>query len=221
MGAILVTIFWTKSAKVMVTGHRWERSIEIQAYQAIEEGSWCNQVPAEAYDMRQEQRQRGTTQVRDGEDCSDMNVDNRDGRSDAVNLATDPSRLTTPTATIPSIGGSTRAGSTTKGNPRIPLPPGPSYLSRAANRSDAHDRERSEVSMYSSTKSPWMAPLARRTSAITRSPYGGISQWGLATKRSFASWEAGWSAAQWVEPTSDFKIWNPEIVRSLISQTST
>jgi hypothetical protein len=116
VGAILVTIFWTKSAKVMVTGHRWERSIEIQAYQAIEEGSWCNQVPAEAYDMRQEQRQRGTTQVRDGEDCSDMNVDNRDGRSDAVNLATDPSRLTTPTATIPSIGGSTRAGSTTKGN---------------------------------------------------------------------------------------------------------
>ena len=79
VGAILVTIFWTKSAKVVVTGHRWERSIEIQAYQAIKEGSWCDQVPAEAYDMRQEQRQRGTMQVQDGEDCSNVNVDNGEG----------------------------------------------------------------------------------------------------------------------------------------------
>lgn len=79
--AVLVTIFWTKSAEVVVTGHRWERSIEIQAYQAIKEDSWCDQVPAEdeAYDMRQEQRQRGTTQVQDGEDCSNVDVDNGDG----------------------------------------------------------------------------------------------------------------------------------------------
>ena len=109
------------------------------------------------------------------------------GRSDAANLATDPTRLTTPTATIPSIGGSTRAGSTTKGNRRIPLPPGPSYRSRAAYHSDAHDRECSEVSMYSSTKSPRMAPLVRRMNVITTSPYGGISQLGLARKRNFAS----------------------------------
>ena len=77
--AALVTTFWTKSAEVVVTGHRWERSIEIQAYQAIKEGSWCDQVPAEAYDMRQEQRQRGTMQVQDGEDCSNVNVDNGEG----------------------------------------------------------------------------------------------------------------------------------------------
>ena len=80
--AVLVSIFWTKSAEVVVTGHRWERSIEIQAYQAIKEDSWCDQVPAEdeAYDMRQEQRERGTTQVQDGEDCSNVNIDNGDGR---------------------------------------------------------------------------------------------------------------------------------------------
>ena len=76
--AVLVTIFWTKSAEVLVTGHRWERSIEIQVYQAINESSWCDQVPAEAYDMRQEQRQRGTKQVQDGEDCSDVNFNNGD-----------------------------------------------------------------------------------------------------------------------------------------------
>ena len=76
---VLVTIFWTKSDKVVVTSHRWERSTEIQTYQAVKEGSWHDQVPAEAYDMRQEQRQRGTMQVQDGEDCSNVNVDNGDG----------------------------------------------------------------------------------------------------------------------------------------------
>lgn len=63
LGAILVTTFWTKSAGVVVTGHRWERGIEIEAYQPVDEGSWCDQVPTEAYDTRQEQRQRGTKEV--------------------------------------------------------------------------------------------------------------------------------------------------------------
>ena len=60
--AVLVANFWTKSAEVEVIGHRWERSIEIEAYQAVDEGDWCDRLPAEAYDTRQEQRQRGTTQ---------------------------------------------------------------------------------------------------------------------------------------------------------------
>ena len=60
--AVLVANFWTKSAEVEVTGHRWERSIEIEAYQAVDEGDWCDRLPGEAYDTRQEQRQRGTTQ---------------------------------------------------------------------------------------------------------------------------------------------------------------
>jgi len=79
VAVILVAIFWTQSAAVVVSGHRWQRDVEIQAFQTVNEGAWCDQLPAGAYNTRQERRQRGSNRVQDGENCRNVNVDNGDG----------------------------------------------------------------------------------------------------------------------------------------------
>jgi hypothetical protein len=72
-------IFWTKSESATVSGHRWERTVKIQEYQADADSAWCDQMPADAYDVRKTEKERSTERVPDGEKCETVNVDNGDG----------------------------------------------------------------------------------------------------------------------------------------------
>jgi len=76
---IAFTLFWKETGSVAVTGHQWERSVEIQSMQTVNRGTWCDSLPRGAFSIRREQRQRSTRRVQDGETCSNVNVDNGDG----------------------------------------------------------------------------------------------------------------------------------------------
>jgi|GEM_PF-317836 len=76
---IIAAFFWTETSTVMVTGHSWEREIQIEEYQSVSEGNWCDSMPSGAYSVSRSERQRGSRQVADGETCSNRRVDNGDG----------------------------------------------------------------------------------------------------------------------------------------------
>lgn len=48
VGFFVVRAFWTKAAGVEVSGHRWERQIEIERYDEFEESGACKDVPSGA-----------------------------------------------------------------------------------------------------------------------------------------------------------------------------
>lgn len=76
-------LLWSRPVDVSVTGHHWERAVHIEVFAAVSDGSWCDAMPSDAYRVSSSTRQRGTTSVPDGEECSTecttYNVDNGDG----------------------------------------------------------------------------------------------------------------------------------------------
>lgn len=74
-----ITMFWTRDALVQVSGHRWERTVSIDRYSAVDEGAWCDGMPSDAYGVSRSTRERSTRRIPEGEDCSTVNVDNGDG----------------------------------------------------------------------------------------------------------------------------------------------
>jgi hypothetical protein len=70
---------WTKDATATVTGHQWERSIAIEAYDTVRDQTWCDSMPSGARERSRSKAQRSTRQVPDGETCSTRNVDRGDG----------------------------------------------------------------------------------------------------------------------------------------------
>lgn len=74
-----ISAMWTRADSATVTAHNWEYTIQIQEFRAEREDDWCDQMPAQAYDVRRSQKQRDTKRVQDGETCKTKNVDNGDG----------------------------------------------------------------------------------------------------------------------------------------------
>lgn len=76
---ILVALFWKQDTSVYVTGHAWERVIEIEEFGPRPGGDWCDSMPGDAYNVSRSERQRSTIQVPDGQDCRTIRSDNGDG----------------------------------------------------------------------------------------------------------------------------------------------
>ena len=74
-----LSTFWTKSSTLTVSGHTWERTIQIEAYGPTSKSDWCDKMPSDAYDVRKSDKQRDVEKIPDGEDCTTKNVDNGDG----------------------------------------------------------------------------------------------------------------------------------------------
>ena len=79
-----VAMFWKTDMVLTVTGHSWERSIEIEKYQAVSESDWCDSMPAGATDVRRTSEVRDHKEVPDGETCTTKNVDKGDGSFEKV-----------------------------------------------------------------------------------------------------------------------------------------
>jgi hypothetical protein len=79
IGAILFSIFSTRTASAYVTGYRWEREIRINSLQAFTGSSSCSSVPVGAYNVDQRYEQTGSRQVADGQTCDTVQVDQGDG----------------------------------------------------------------------------------------------------------------------------------------------
>jgi hypothetical protein len=71
--------FWTRSESATVVGHQWERTVQIEEYQSVSDGDWCDEVPSGAYSLTESRKERDSRKVPDGEKCETVNVDNGDG----------------------------------------------------------------------------------------------------------------------------------------------
>ncbi len=77
--SVCLFFFWKEDKTVVVDSHSWRRAITIERYQTANDSAWCDQLPAGARVTGRTQRQRGSRQVQDGQDCTTRNVDNGDG----------------------------------------------------------------------------------------------------------------------------------------------
>ena len=81
-------IWWrcvrSQEAEVVVAAHRWTRAIAIEEFNERTEEAWRNEVPYEASFPICHERQRGTHQVEDGEDCHTERRDKKDGTFEQV-----------------------------------------------------------------------------------------------------------------------------------------
>ena len=74
----------SQSAQIEVAAHRWSRAVAIEEFNERSEEAWRNEVPLEAGFPVCHERQRGTRQVEDGEDCHTERKDKKDGTFEQV-----------------------------------------------------------------------------------------------------------------------------------------
>lgn len=67
------------SDEVTVQGHRWERTIEVEAFGPQKDSAWQDRVPRDATNVRCSREVKDTKKVPDGEDCKTRKVDKGDG----------------------------------------------------------------------------------------------------------------------------------------------
>ncbi len=78
--AVCVGVFmWKKDAPVTVTGHTWQRTVEVEKYETVEETAWRDEVPTGARIQSCHKAKRSTEKVQDGETCKTVKKDNGDG----------------------------------------------------------------------------------------------------------------------------------------------
>ena len=82
--AVVALFMWSEPTEVEVTGHHWERSVQVLRFTTVSEGDWCDAMPSDAYSVSRSTQQRGTSSSTEGGgDCSEVcdwvNVDNGDG----------------------------------------------------------------------------------------------------------------------------------------------
>jgi hypothetical protein len=70
---------YSTPTSVVTTGHKWERTIAVEALVAVSEEAWRDQLPSDARGTHCRQEVRDTRQIRDGEDCHTVRVDHGDG----------------------------------------------------------------------------------------------------------------------------------------------
>lgn len=76
---ILAALFWKQDTAAYVTGHTWERTIQIEEFKPTAASAWCDSLPADAYSITRRTEQRSSRQVPDGEVCRTVRQDRGDG----------------------------------------------------------------------------------------------------------------------------------------------
>jgi hypothetical protein len=79
VGLGLVMMLWKRDITVVVQGHAWSRSVDVESLQPRSESAWCSSMPVDAYSVAHHREVRSTRQVPDGQDCHMRNVDRGDG----------------------------------------------------------------------------------------------------------------------------------------------
>ncbi|HEX2687531.1 MAG TPA: zinc ribbon domain-containing protein [Kofleriaceae bacterium] len=74
----------SQEAQVVIGAHTWQCVIAIEEFNDRQEEAWRNEVPIEASFPVCHERQRGTRQVEDGEDCHTERRDKKDGTFEQV-----------------------------------------------------------------------------------------------------------------------------------------
>jgi hypothetical protein len=79
VAGIAAFFLWKREASFEVTGHLWERRIEIERFGPVRDSAWCDQLPAAARELRRYRAVRSHEQIPDGETCTTRRVDQGDG----------------------------------------------------------------------------------------------------------------------------------------------
>jgi hypothetical protein len=79
VAAVAVALLWKKNDGLLVSGHSWRRSIQIEQYGPVSDSSWCDALPFGARNVRRTREVRSTRKVPDGEDCHVRKVDRGNG----------------------------------------------------------------------------------------------------------------------------------------------
>jgi hypothetical protein len=79
LACIITSVLWEKDVKVTVTGHSWERRIDIEEKRAQSESSWCDSLPGDAYAVSRRSEQRSTRKIADGKECHTQDHDRGNG----------------------------------------------------------------------------------------------------------------------------------------------
>jgi hypothetical protein len=75
----LVSRLWSRPSTVVVRGHSWSRTIEVESFGPVRESAWCDALPAGAHEVSRHREQRGTQRIPDGQACKARDVDRGDG----------------------------------------------------------------------------------------------------------------------------------------------
>jgi hypothetical protein len=76
---VIGLLFMEEEKEVTVTGHSWERSIDIEEYKQVTEEAWEDRIPSKGKIKTCRDKERDTKKVADGEECSLVKKDNGDG----------------------------------------------------------------------------------------------------------------------------------------------
>jgi hypothetical protein len=83
IATVTALLLWSRPTELTVETHSWKRSVDVQRYEAVSTGSWCDSMPSDAYSVRRSEKVREVNKIPDGEecyeDCSTSNSDNGDG----------------------------------------------------------------------------------------------------------------------------------------------
>ena len=79
LGGLLFIGCCKKSGAFEVTGHSWERTIEIEEYRNVRESKWCDELPPGARELSRSKEQRSTEKVEDGKECRKIRKDQGNG----------------------------------------------------------------------------------------------------------------------------------------------
>lgn len=71
--------FRTHTESVMVVDKNWTREIQIERFTAVNQTSWCDAMPNDAYQVSRSKVQRSTRSIADGQTCHEIRVDAGDG----------------------------------------------------------------------------------------------------------------------------------------------
>lgn len=71
--------FHLHGESVQVVDMKWQRQIDVERFTSVQTSTWCDQLPATAYDVTRTREQRSTRQVEAGQECHDVRTDMGDG----------------------------------------------------------------------------------------------------------------------------------------------
>jgi len=80
VGAGLAFMFFSQhDESVQLVEKTWSRSVAVEHFTAVKTSSWCDAMPADAYQVVRTREQRSTRQIADGETCVESRADMGDG----------------------------------------------------------------------------------------------------------------------------------------------
>jgi hypothetical protein len=86
---LLANTLMTSDTSATVTGHSWQRTIEVEVYGTVSDSGWCDGLPSGARERSRTTKERSTRKEKDGQDCKVKKVDQQDGTFKEVQECTD------------------------------------------------------------------------------------------------------------------------------------